>query len=202
MKNLALKSQESHSTVDNCLDVACGTADFSMEIIRHGVRHVTGIDISEGMLRHGREKVKKAGLEDRIELRFGDCAALDFADGSFDLLTAAFGVRNFEHRKQSLAEMFRVLKPGAALLILEFSTPRHFPVKQLYRFYFKYVMPVVGGWLSGNRDAYTYFYNSVYRFPQGEEFMQELRDAGFADTTQVRMTFGIATAYYARRPLP
>jgi demethylmenaquinone methyltransferase/2-methoxy-6-polyprenyl-1,4-benzoquinol methylase len=95
--------------------------------------------------------------------------------------------------------MQRVLKKGGRLLILEFSTPRHFPVKQLYRLYFKHIMPMVGGWLSGNKAAYNYFFDSVYRFPQGEEFMSELLEAGFTRTTQRRMTFGIATAYYAAK---
>lgn len=182
------------------LDVACGTADFSIELIKSGTAtHVTGVDISTGMLKKGEEKVQKAGYADSIELCVADCAKLPYPDESFDLLTSAFGVRNFEQRAQSLKEMQRVLKKGGRLLILEFSTPRHFPVKQLYRLYFKHIMPMVGGWLSGNKAAYNYFFDSVYRFPQGEEFMSELLEAGFTRTKQRRMTFGIATAYYAAK---
>ena len=182
------------------LDVACGTGDFSIELIKSGTAsHVTGVDISTGMLEKGKEKVKAKGYEAQIDMQIADCAALPFPDQSFDLVTCAFGVRNFEHRAESLREMHRVLKDGGRLLILEFSQPKHFPVKQLYRFYFKHVMPNVGAWLSGNKAAYNYFYDSVYRFPQGADFMHELQDAGFSCTTQRRMTFGIATAYYSFR---
>ncbi len=193
----ALRQLVIHGDNVTALDVACGTADLSIELVRQGVGHVVGVDISEGMLRNGRDKVVKADLEERINLEIADCARLPYADETFDIVTAAFGVRNFEKRKEGLKEMCRVMKRGGQLMILEFSKPSYFPVKQLYNFYFKRIMPIIGRLMTGNQGAYNYFYDSVQRFPQGEEFMAELREAGFAATCQKRMTLGIATAYYA-----
>ena len=129
----------------------------------------------------------------------GDCVALPFPENSFDAVTVAFGVRNFAQRARSINEMRRVLKPNGDLVILEFSTPKSFPLKQLYRFYFKRWLPFVGGIISGDKAAYRYLPESVYAFPQGEAFMQELRDAGLRNMRQCRMTLGIATVYYAKK---
>lgn len=177
------------------LDIACGTGDFSIEALRHGVERVVGADISENMLAVAREKAREKGLEDRLEFRYGDSENLDFEDGTFDAVTVAFGVRNFEHLERGLAEMCRVLRPGGKVVILEFSTPERFPMKQLYRFYFKQILPRVGGFVSGDRKAYEYLPASVFAFPQGDRFLQIMRSCGYRNVAQRRLTFGIASLY-------
>lgn len=181
------------------LDVACGTADFSLQVARKGAAEVVGVDVSEMMVKLGKEKVEKANLQEKVHLMMGDCASLPFPENSFDAVTVAFGVRNFAQRATSLQEIQRVLKPDGELVILEFSTPKHFPIKQLYQFYFKRWLPFVGGLISGDKAAYRYLPESVYAFPQGEAFMQELSAAGLREPRQRRMTFGVATAYYAKK---
>ena len=161
------------------LDVACGTGDFSIAAYRAGVKQVTGIDISANMVEVGRKKVSEMGLEQVISLQHGDSEQMEFPDHSFDVVTVAFGVRNFEHLELGLREMQRVLRPGGKVIILEFSMPEHFPMKQLYRFYFCHILPTIGGWISGNKGAYTYLPESVMKFPQGETFLQIMRDCGF-----------------------
>ena len=177
------------------LDIACGTGDFSIEALRHGVKRVVGADISENMLAVAREKAREKGLEDRLEFRYGDSENLDFEDGTFDAVTVAFGVRNFEHLERGLAEMCRVLRPGGKVVVLEFSTPERFPMKQLYRFYFKQILPRVGGFVSGDRKAYEYLPASVFAFPQGDRFLQIMRSCGYRNVAQRRLTFGIASLY-------
>ena len=177
------------------LDIACGTGDFSIEALRHGVERVVGADISENMLAVAREKARDKGLEDRLDFRYGDSENLDFEDGTFDAVTVAFGVRNFEHLERGLAEMCRVLRPGGKVVILEFSTPERFPMKQLYRFYFKQILPRVGGFVSGDRKAYEYLPASVFAFPQGDRFLQIMRSCGYRNVAQRRLTFGIASLY-------
>ena len=177
------------------LDIACGTGDFSIEALRHGVERVVGADISENMLAVAREKAREKGLEDRLEFRYGDSENLDFEDGTFDAVTVAFGVRNFEHLERGLAEMCRVLRPGGKVVVLEFSTPERFPMKQLYRFYFKQILPRVGGFVSGDRKAYEYLPASVFAFPQGDRFLQIMRSCGYRNVAQRRLTFGIASLY-------
>lgn len=181
------------------LDVACGTADFSLQVARKGAAEVVGVDVSEMMVKLGKEKVEKANLQEKVHLMMGDCASLPFPENSFDAVTVAFGVRNFAQRANSLQEIQRVLKPDGELVVLEFSTPKHFPIKQLYQFYFKRWLPFVGGLISGDKAAYRYLPESVYAFPQGEAFMQELNAAGLREPRQRRMTFGVATAYYAKK---
>ena len=134
------------------LDVACGTGDFSIAAHRAGVKQVTGIDISENMVEIGKKKVGDLHLADAIELKTGDCEHMEFATGMFDVVTVAFGVRNFEHLELGLQEMYRVLKTGGKVIILEFSMPEHFPMKQLYRFYFCHILPTIGGWISGIKE--------------------------------------------------
>jgi demethylmenaquinone methyltransferase/2-methoxy-6-polyprenyl-1,4-benzoquinol methylase len=182
------------------LDVACGTGDFAIAAARRGVRHVTGVDISGNMLAVAREKARARRLEGRLTFREGDAERLDFPEESFDAVTVAFGARNFEHLEQGLAEIHRVLRPGGRVIILEFSTPARFPVKQLYRFYFTRLLPLVGGLLSGNRAAYAYLPASVYPFPSGERFLDLLRAAGFACPVARPLTAGIATLYSAAKP--
>ena len=177
------------------LDIACGTGDFSIEALRHGGERVVGADISENMLAVAREKAREKGLEDRLEFRYGDSENLDFEDGTFDAVTVAFGVRNFEHLERGLAEMCRVLRPGGKVVVLEFSTPERFPMKQLYRFYFKQILPRVGGFVSGDRKAYEYLPASVFAFPQGDRFLQIMRSCGYRNVAQWRLTFGIASLY-------
>ena len=181
------------------LDVACGTGDFSIAACRAGVRQVTGIDISANMVNIGRKKVAEAGLAGQIDLRSGDSEALEFSDNTFDTVTVAFGVRNFEHLEQGLREMYRVLRPGGKVIILEFSMPEHFPMKQLYKFYFRRVLPVVGGWVSGNRGAYTYLPESVMKFPQGRAFLDIMVRCGFQGAARHKLTFGIASLYTGKK---
>ena len=181
------------------LDVACGTGDFSIAACRAGVRQVTGIDISANMVNIGRKKVAEAGLAGQIDLRSGDSEAMEFGDNTFDTVTVAFGVRNFEHLEQGLREMYRVLRPGGKVIILEFSMPEHFPMKQLYKFYFRRVLPVVGGWVSGNRGAYTYLPESVMKFPQGRAFLDIMVRCGFQGAARHKLTFGIASLYTGKK---
>lgn len=183
------------------LDVACGTGDFSIAASRAGVKEVTGIDISANMVEIGRKKVHELGLDNRIDLRSGDSEEMEFEDGRFDVVTVAFGVRNFEHLELGLKEMQRVLRPGGKVIILEFSMPEHFPMKQLYKFYFRYILPTLGGWISGNKGAYTYLPESVMKFPQGQTFLNIMKNCGFEDPMQRKLSFGIASLYVGKKAI-
>lgn len=185
--------------VDHLLDVATGTADLAILAGRRdAARRVTGVDISEGMLRQGREKLKAGSLEDRVALQRADSAALPFADASFDAITVAFGVRNFEDLERGLKEMLRVLKPGGRLFVLEFSKPSKAPMKQLFRFYFHRVMPFIGRVVSRDSAAYTYLPQSVDAFPEGDDFLRILARCGAREAKATPLTGGIATLYAAR----
>ncbi len=185
--------------VAHLLDVATGTADLAiLGSLKAG--RVTGADISEGMLKLGREKVQRRGLADRITLVQADSEQLPFADGTFDAITVAFGVRNFEHLERGVREMVRVLRPGGRIFVLEFSKPTKAPFKQLFRFYFHRVMPTVGRTLSRDAAAYTYLPKSVDAFPEGPAFEQVMRHAGLAEVRSTPLTGGIATLYRGRRP--
>ncbi len=187
--------------VAHVLDVATGTGDLAIMAARKLPKaHVTGVDISEGMLVHGRKKVADAGLEERIDLQRADSAALPFPDDRFDAITAAFGVRNFEDLAQGIREMHRVLKPGGRLFVLEFSKPVKAPMKQLFRFYFHRVMPLIGRLVSKDQAAYTYLPQSVDAFPEGADFLRVLYDAGLRDGAARPLTGGIATLYSAAKP--
>ena len=181
------------------LDVACGTGDFSVAAHKVGVKQVNGIDISSNMVEVGRRKVKELGLEQSVDLQVGDSEQMSFADSTFDVVTVAFGVRNFEHLEIGLKEMNRVLRPGGKVIILEFSTPEYFPMRQLYLFYFRHILPIIGGWISGNKGAYNYLPASVMRFPQGETFLRILKNCGFVSPIQQKLTGGIASIYVARK---
>ena len=161
------------------LDIATGTADFAIEALRLNPHKIVGVDISEGMLAVGREKLAKQGLSDKIELKYGDSESLPFQDNTFDAITVAFGVRNFENLEKGLADMYRVLKPGGTAVVLEFSKPRSFPMKQLYQFYFKNILPVVGKIVSKDNAAYTYLPESVHAFPDGQDFLHIYEKVGF-----------------------
>ena len=183
---------------DRLLDVATGTADLAI-LAAKTVNEVIGIDISEGMLSHGRTKVKDRGLEDRITLQQADSIALPFDDARFDAVTVAFGVRNFEDLERGLSEMFRVLRPGGRLFVLEFSKPQRTPMRQLFRFYFHRVMPLIGRSVSKDSAAYTYLPQSVDAFPEGPAFKALLRAAGGREVRARGLTGGIATLYSARK---
>lgn len=183
------------------LDVATGTGDFAIEASRMGVQaeEIIGVDISNGMLDIGRQKLKRKKLDDRIKLVYGDSENLPFDDNHFDAYTAAFGVRNFENLNAGLTEMLRVLTPGGTGFVLEFSKPKSFPFKQLYWFYFKAILPLVGKLVSKDNRAYKYLPESVAAFPQGEEFMQIMRDCGYVNVRRKALTGGIATIYIGQK---
>lgn len=206
------------------LDIACGTGDFSIAIAKEMLRRadgnrdaaqaqedeeagdclrtggywpgkVIGVDLSEGMLKIMGEKVKAAGLEKLISYETGDCENLRFEDGTFDRVTVAFGVRNFENREKGLKEMLRVLRPGGELVILELSVPSNAVMRWLYKLYFLHILPVIGGKVSGDKAAYKYLPASVLNFPGKKEFMQTLRDCGYRNVSHKSFTFGICRMY-------
>ncbi len=181
------------------LDIATGTADFAIETLRLNPDKITGVDISEGMLAVGREKLVKKGLTDKIELLYGDSENLPFEDNSFDAITVAFGVRNFENLEKGLAEMHRVLKPGGMAVVLEFSNPRSFPMKQLYHFYSRNILPLIGKIVSKDNAAYTYLPESVQAFPDGRAFLDIYEKVGFKTTQWHSLTFGISSIYTGRK---
>lgn len=182
------------------LDVATGTADVAIQTVRRtAAEHVTGIDLSEGMLAYGRTKVKQAGLQDRITLEQGDSENLPYDDGSFDAVTAAFGVRNFENLERGLAEMHRVLRPGGKLVVLEFSRIRFAPIRWGFNLYFGKIMPLIGRLQSKDPRAYAYLFESVQAFPSGREFLTILDRVGYNNTECQALTFGIASIYTATR---
>ncbi len=182
------------------LDLATGTADLAIALAKRNPQaHIMGMDISEKMLDIGKEKVRKQGLESQIDLRPGDAASLPFDDNSFDAVTVAFGVRNFENRDKGLAEIQRVLKPDGQAFILEFSMPERFPMKQLYRFYFKHILPKIGKHISKDPGAYTYLPQSVEAFPKPDEFLRILDNNGLKSGSARRFSFGIATLYIASK---
>ena len=160
---------------------------------------IIGADISEGMMQVGREKVAKAGLSEYISFEQQDCTALTYPDNSFDAVTAAFGVRNFENIEQGIAEMFRVLKPGGHLMILELSTPEHFPMKQLYPIYSKTIIPFIGRLFSKEKAAYSYLPESIKVVPQGKVMEELLARQGFAQAKARTFTFGICSLYTASK---
>ncbi len=182
------------------LDIATGTGDFAIEALALDPDKVIGVDISEGMLDVGRKKMKKKGLDDRIELQMGDSERLLFDDNKFDAVIVAFGVRNFEHLEQGLTDMCRVLKPGGKAVILEFSQPKSFPFRQLYGFYFKAILPKLGKLISKDNAAYTYLPESVEAFPDGNRFLKILEKAGFTNTRCRPLTFGISSIYTGQKP--
>ena len=181
------------------LDVATGTADLAIALAKGTGARITGADISEGMLDVGRVKVAKKGLHKSIVLELGDSENLPYANDTFDAITVAFGVRNFQNRHNGLKDMARVLKPGGQIVVLEFSQPRYFPFKQIYWLYFKAVLPAVGKLVSKDPRAYTYLPESVKAFPHGKDFEAELVRAGLKPILTKPVTFGIASIYQARK---
>ena len=177
------------------LDVATGTGDFAIQALKLAPEHITGIDISEGMLAVGKRKIADRNLTDKITLQFGDSENIPFGENKFDAVTVAFGVRNFENLEKGLAEIFRVIKPGGMIVVLEFSRPKAFPFRQVYNFYFKFILPKIGRLVSSDKAAYTYLPASVEAFPDGQDFLQRLEKVGFKNTKCRTLTFGISSIY-------
>lgn len=182
------------------LDVATGTGDFAILAYKKlRPEMLIGTDISEGMMNVGRYKVEKEGLSGHIRFAWEDATSLSFADNSFDAVTVAFGIRNFQEMDKGLKEMCRVLRTNGHLVILEFSTPRSFPMKQLYSIYSKVVIPLLGKAISKDKSAYTYLPESIKAFPQGEMMKSILQQAGFSHVQYQELTFGICTLYTATK---
>ena len=179
------------------LDIATGTGDFAISASKYTNATITGIDISQGMLDVGVEKINKKGLTDRIKLQLADSENLPFQDNSYEAVTAGFGVRNFEDLNKGLSEMYRTLKSGGIVAILEPSEPAYFPLKQFYKLYFHHILPFIGGIISKDKNAYTYLPDSVSAFPSGKDFLTELVKVGFKESKHIPLTFGIVTLYIA-----
>jgi len=177
------------------LDVATGTADVAIELVKLNPQKIIGVDISAEMLEIGKKKVAAKNLTNYITLQQADSEHLPFENNKFDVVSVAFGVRNFEDLEKGLSELYRVLRKGGKLAVLEFSYPKNFPIKQLYTFYFAEICPLIGGLVSKDRRAYSYLHESVKRFPQGDEFLGLLKKAGFESTKCKRLTLGISSIY-------
>jgi demethylmenaquinone methyltransferase / 2-methoxy-6-polyprenyl-1,4-benzoquinol methylase len=181
------------------LDIATGTGDFALEALALNPDKIIGVDISEGMLNVGREKMKKRGVDHLIEMRSGDSERLPFADNEFDAVIVSFGVRNFENLFKGLTDMHRVTRVGGVCLVLEFSNPRAFPFKQLYGFYSNTILPLIGRIVSRDSSAYTYLPESVKAFPDGPDFLSVFEQAGFTKTKCIPLTFGVASIYIGQK---
>lgn len=181
------------------IDVATGTGDFALEALALKPNRIVGVDISAGMLEMGKQKMKKKGVDHIIDMQMGDSEKLLFEDNTFDAGIVAFGVRNFENLEKGLSDMRRVLKPGGKIVVIEFSKPRSFPMKQLYQFYFKSILPVIGKLISKDQSAYTYLPESVDVFPDGQQFLDILTQVGFNDVSCTPLTFGISSIYMAEK---
>lgn len=177
------------------LDIATGTGDLAIMMAKNTNAQITGLDLSAGMLEVGRKKVEAEGLNNRVTMIQGDSENLPFEDNSFDCITVSFGVRNFENLEKGLSEIRRILKPGGTFIILEFSYPTSFPMKQLYTFYSKNILPAIGKLISKDQSAYTYLPDSVAAFPHGEEMKNILKNVKFTQPIDKKLTFGIASIY-------
>jgi len=192
--------QLAESRPQQLLDIATGTGDLAIlaaETLKP--KRIVGADLSEEMMKIARQKAEQRGLSQVMTFQREDCMSLSFQDNSFDAVTAAFGIRNFENLDQGLREMHRVLRPDGRLCIIELTTPVSFPMKQLFRIYSHTVLPLYGKMVSKDSRAYQYLIQTIEAFPQGERMMQILADAGFSDATFRRMTFGICTMYLAKK---
>lgn len=184
---------------DSILDIATGTGDLIINFANSGASQLVGLDISEGMLSVGREKIKAKGLGDHIQMIQADSEAMPFDDSSFDAITVAFGVRNFETLEKGLGEIYRVLKPGGIFVILETSVPTKTPFKQGYKFHSNVILPMVGRLFSKDKEAYSYLSKSASVFPFGEALNNILRKIGFTNVKDQPQTFGVATIYTASK---
>lgn len=199
-RRVALRMLRERGLPARVLDVATGTADLALALATDlPEAEVIGVDLSEGMLGVGRQKVERNGLRARVRLEQADAENLPFEDGSFDAVTVAFGVRNFENLDKGLGELQRVLRPGGHLMVLEFSRPTSPLVKGLMNLYSRSLMPALGGWLSKDRAAYAYLPASVQVFPEGDAFEERLQRAGLQPLRQRRLSMGISSVYIARK---
>ena len=199
-RRVALRMLRERGIPGRVLDVATGTADLALALAADLPQaEVIGVDISEGMLEVGRQKVERNGLHPRVRLDQADAENLPFEDGSFDAVTVAFGVRNFENLDKGLGELQRVLRPGGHLMVLEFSRPTSPLVKGLMNLYSRSLMPALGGWLSKDRASYAYLPASVQVFPEGAAFEERLSRAGLQPLRQRRLSMGISSVYIARK---
>ncbi len=198
-RNKAVRELIDQSKPLNILDVACGTGDFTIEIAQKAstASKVTGVDISEGMMKVGREKIRKAGV--CAQMHVADCESLPYDDNTFDRISVGFGVRNFEHLELGLKEMYRVLLPGGKLVILELSVPTNAFVRWCYKLYFLKILPAIGGLVSGNRGAYEYLPNSVLNFPAPDKFIPIMKSAGFDVVEHTSLTLGICRMYVGKK---
>lgn len=176
------------------LDVATGTGDLAIAALKLNPEEIVGVDLSENMLSVGRTKMSKKGIKN-ITMVQGDSENLPFEDNAFDAITVGFGVRNYENLEKGLTEMKRVLRPGGKLVVLEFSKPSTFPIKQLFTFYSKYILPIWGKLFSGSTEAYVYLPESVKHFPEGTDFLTILEQCGYKNTDFKRLSFGISSIY-------
>ena len=177
------------------LDIATGTGDFALALLKLKPKEIIGVDISQGMLSVGTNKMKKKKVDGIIKLELGDSENLPFEDNSFDAITVAFGVRNFEDLEKGLSEMKRVLRPDGKVIILEFSKPKYFPIKQLFSFYSNCVIPTFGKLISKDKRAYTYLPESVAEFPEGENFHMIMDKVGYNKVSSLRLSGGISSIY-------
>ncbi|MDU8885236.1 bifunctional demethylmenaquinone methyltransferase/2-methoxy-6-polyprenyl-1,4-benzoquinol methylase UbiE [Yeosuana sp. MJ-SS3] len=184
---------------DSILDIATGTGDLAIQFSETSASKIVGLDISKGMLEIGKVKVEKKGLQDRVELVLGDSENMIFQDNSFDVVTVAFGVRNFENLEKGLKEIYRVLKPKGTFVILETSVPAKTPYKQGYMAYTKYILPLIGKVFSKDRNAYKYLSESASVFPYGDALNNILQEIGFNSVEDFPQTFGVATIYRATK---
>ena len=182
------------------LDVATGTGDVAIAMIKLKPEQIVGIDISDKMLDIARRKITEKGLQNIISFKQSDAERIPFSDGSFDAVTVAFGVRNYENLRKGLSEMKRVLRPGGIMMILEFSHPATTPFKQFYDFYSRYVIPSIGKLISNHSDAYRYLPESVAAFPSGGDFLQILKELGMTNCNQKPLSLGIASIYSCQTP--
>ena len=184
---------------NSILDIATGTGDLAINLTKTNAEKIVGLDISEGMLEVGRSKITKRNLSETIEMVLGDSEELPFEDNSFDAITVAFGIRNFENLEQGLSEILRVLKPSGIFVILETSVPTKFPFKQGYNIYTKGIMPIIGKVFSRDKVAYSYLSESASIFPYGERLNNILSKIGFINPVAMPQTFGVATIYTATK---
>lgn len=184
---------------ERILDIATGTGDLAISLAKTNAKKIIGLDISDGMLEVGRKKIAKKELNSTIDMVLGDSESLPFETDSFDAITVAFGVRNFEHLDKGLSEILRVLKPNGKFVILETSVPTKTPFKQGYQLYTKFILPLIGKIFSKDRSAYSYLSESASLFPFGEALNNILREIGFIEVKDHPQTFGVATIYTASK---